>query len=683
MYIETQKSLYSTNNKDIKSFLGYPDNYPIEKIANDVIAYFRKSRKDEEQYKNEDTEKTLARHIKTIQEWAINVFGVPIPLKNIKKEVVSGDNIDDRPVIQEVLRSIENPHFRAVICVDVQRLGRGDLEDQGKLIKILQFSNTKVLTPNQWFDLNNKFDKKFFEQKMRESREYLEYVKEIMGNGRIRSVLDATYPHSTAPYGYNRVRIENSKGFTLIYNQEEYDVCKLMINTLKNGLHIQYTVQEHDSITSICKTFGIVKENLLNSNDHIDLQNKNMINIDIDNPGTSIIANYLNFLEIKPRKSFQWTPAMVRNILLSPAAHGFVSWNKRKKIVKLQNGIFIKSRPINKDDVTIVKGRWEPIFSEEEIEIIDNYFSKKQRPIRKDKTIKNPLMGLIKCEICDSKMQRRPYYNNHSINSKNKRTFEIDKNKLRVLLREHKGNLSLSNIAHQLHISKYVVEHWFAADEKKFTIPYAEKWFELKKLLNINTDEFDQAITIFKKNDVPHIDTLICTKHGCTNISSDLILVEKKVIDMLKVILIDYKDYVDNYETKIKQETQTNNETLKIINKNLEMQKKKLDNLCDLLETGIYSKELFIERKNKIDLEIINLEQKKKALSTNNNANKLESIQKMIPLIEKVINDYDINLSPELKNRLLSSIIKVIYYKKEKGGKKFKENFRLKIFLKI
>lgn len=681
MYIQSQKSIYVNNNKDIKTFLGYPENYPVEKIANDVIAYFRKSRKDEDEYRNEDIEQTLARHIKTIQEWAINIFGAPIPEKNLKKEVVSGDTIADRPVIQEVLRLAESQRYRAIVCIDVQRLGRGDLEDQGRMIKIFQFSNTKVITPNQWFDLSNKFDKKFFEQKMRESRDYLEYIKEIMGNGRTRSVLDGTWPHSVAPYGFNRVKSKNSRGFTLEYNEQEYEVCKLIVKILKDGLHLQYKIHENDTITSICKIFGLVKQNLLNNNANIEFAYGNLLNIDVESPGTSVIANYLNFLEIEPRNSTKWTPNMIRNILTSFAAHGFVSWGNRKTVVTLKDGKFLKSRPLNKKDTVIAKGFWDPIYSEEEIEAIDNYFAITHKPIRKDKEIKNPLVGLVKCEFCNSNMQRRPYYKNNK--KVVKRAYDIDKNKLRLLLREKKGNLSLNNIARNLHVSKNVIDHWFTSREKYFSIPYADKWFELKKLLNINTNEFDEALTSFISCEEPHIDTLICNKHGCSNVGSDLILVENKVLETLKIMLNDYNDYIDNYSVKIKEEIKSNQESLEIINKNIETQKQKLNKLCDLLETGIYTRELFVERKCKIDLEIDNLEKKKKQLNANSHTNKFYKIQKMVPQIEHVLANYNENLTPQMKNELLSSIIKEIYYKKEKGGLYYKENFKLKIYLKI
>lgn len=682
MYTESQKRTYITNNRDIRNFLGYSEDYPLEKIPNDIIAYFRKSRKDEELYGGEAIEETLARHIKTIQEWAISMFNVPIPEENIKKEVVSGESIDGRPVMIEVLKMIENPKYRAIVCVDVQRLGRGDLEDQGRLLKTLQFSDTKVLTPNQWFDISNKFDKKFFEQKMRESKEYLDYIKEIMGNGRMRSVLDGSYPHSRPPYGFNRVPIEGAKGFTLEYNETEYKVCKLMVELLKNGLHIQYKIQQNDSLLSIVRTFGITKKDLIDNNNDVDFKVGNILNIDIESPGTTIISNYLNFLGIEPKVNSHWTPYMVRNILSSPAAHGFVTWGRRKTVTLLQNGNFLKKRPWNNLDAIIAKAKWNPIYTDEEKEIIKNYFDTNHQPIRKDKSIKNPLLGLVKCELCNSNMQRRPD-NTPYTPKKLVRSYGIDKTKLRLFLREHKGHYSLHDIAYALHISKYIVDHWFATTDDKFTIPPADKWNELKELLNITTTEFDEGIMEFKSNDRKKPDYLICSLHGCNNIGSNLKLVEMKILESLQAILKDYRDYVDDYANKVIEETQTNELALEMINKKIEDQKQKFNRICDMLENGIYTKQLFLERKEKIDIEITNLEDKKKKLASNSTAKKLEKIQKMIPQIEQVLYNYSDDMTPERKNKLLSSIIEVIYYKKETGGRNHMEDFKLKIFLKI
>lgn len=79
------------------------------------------------------------------------------------------------------------------------------------------------------------------------------------------------------------------------------------------------------------------------------------------------------------------------------------------------------------------------------------------------------------------------------------RKHRVDIEKLRNTLREHK-NLSNKEIAEKLNQPITKVEHWFRTDSS-FSIPDECVWFELKKLLNIQTDEFDKSITEFEIRD--------------------------------------------------------------------------------------------------------------------------------------------------------------------------------------
>lgn len=78
------------------------------------------------------------------------------------------------------------------------------------------------------------------------------------------------------------------------------------------------------------------------------------------------------------------------------------------------------------------------------------------------------------------------------------RKYEVDIEKLKLVLKESKQKLgwSIGSIAEYLKRSKTEVEHWFRTDNC-FSIPSADVWFELKNLLNIETDEFDKSITEF------------------------------------------------------------------------------------------------------------------------------------------------------------------------------------------
>jgi len=77
------------------------------------------------------------------------------------------------------------------------------------------------------------------------------------------------------------------------------------------------------------------------------------------------------------------------------------------------------------------------------------------------------------------------------------RKYEVDKDRLVNILREHKGTLTNREIADKLSKPLTMVEHWFRTD-KCFAVPDPDVWFQLKELLGIETDEFDQSITEFE-----------------------------------------------------------------------------------------------------------------------------------------------------------------------------------------
>ena len=79
------------------------------------------------------------------------------------------------------------------------------------------------------------------------------------------------------------------------------------------------------------------------------------------------------------------------------------------------------------------------------------------------------------------------------------RKYDVDIENLKKVLREHK-NYSNKEIAEKLNVPLTQVEHWFRQDEY-FAIPDADIWFELKNLLNITTDEFDESIITFEVKD--------------------------------------------------------------------------------------------------------------------------------------------------------------------------------------
>ena len=717
------------NLKRFLEIMNLPLNLTVDEILESLIIYLRKSRKDMDYFKDEPIEKTLQRHEKELQDFIINIFGKPIPEHNIYREVASGDTIDDRPVMQEVLSIIEEDNIKGVVCIEIERLARGNTVDQGVIAQTFQYTDTKIITPIKIYNLDNEDDLSYFEDGLYQARKYLKYTKRILARGRLRSVKDGKYVGSILPYGFNKVKLENEKGYVLVENKTESKVVRLIADLFLNGLNTTYTVKDNDTVSTIAKTFGTRKDTIITynlnlkvglnikltvnnksinytikENDTLDTIaaahkieiNKIHIPNDIFTSGEVIkiiledmrptnISHYLNYLKIPPRKSKDWTANMIRNILKSPTIYGYLTWDRRKTTKTLVNGHIIKKNPLN-DNYTLVEGKHTAILNEEIKNKIEAKLEANSiKTVPEEKELKNPLVGLVVCSYCGNNMTRRPYYVKKGTKAVKKRVYDVDKHKLRLLLREHKGNYSLNDIARALKVSKNCVDHWFSSTDDKFSMPHADKWEDLKQLLNISTDEFDAAITTFEERITPaHVDTLICSKPRCKCVSSDLELVEDKILKTLNLIKKEYDLYINNYEEEVKKEITNNNELIEIIDHEIDKVKIQLERACELVETGAYTQDLFIKRKKILDEQLESLFNQKIELSKNNNKEKeLKTRIKAVPIIEDVLTKYSNSLTAEEKNELLSTIIDKVIYTKDKGGRYLKENFSLKVILRV
>ena len=709
--------------------MNLPLNLSVDEILDMLIIYLRKSRKDMDYFKDESIEKTLQRHEKELQDFIISIFGKPIPEHNIYREVASGDTIEDRPVIQEVLSIIEDDNKKGVICIEIERLARGNTMDQGIIAQTFQYTNTKIITPYKIYNLDNEDDLSYFEDGLFQARKYLKYTKRILSRGRLRSVKDGKYVGSVLPYGFNKIKLSNEKGYILVENESEAKVIRLMADLFLDGLNTTYTVQNDDTVSTIAKTFGTHKKTIITCNldlkigydikltvdsksvdykikendtlesiaaaynieiDHIHIPNNifipgETIKIIIDDMRATNISHYLNYLKIKPRKSKEWSANMVRNILQSYPVYGYLTWDRRKTTKTLVNGHVVKKNP-NNNDFTLVEGKHQAILNKEyEERIKKKYEDNRVKTVPDEKELKNPLVGLVVCGYCGNNMTRRPYYIRKDAKPTVKRVYEVDKTKLRLLLREHKGDYSLNDIARALKVSKCCVDHWFSSNDDKFTMPYADKWEDLKKLLNIDTTEFDKAVTTLEESITPeHADTLMCSRPRCKCVASDLSLVEDRILKTLKIIKEDYKIYINNYEEEVKKELNNNKELIEIIDREIEKNKQQLETACELVETGAYTQDLFIKRSNALNEQLEALLKQKTELSKAKDTRKeFYQKKKAIPLLEDLLSKYSNEMTAEEKNELLSTIIKQVIYEKDKGGRYLKDNFKLKVILKL
>lgn len=122
--------------------------------------YLRKSRKDDDA----GFADTLSRHEKMLMDCA-DRMGLAVHEHDIYREIVSGESIEARPQMQRLLKAVEIRTCTAVLCIELERLSRGNGADQARTLKAFQFSNTKIITLNKTYDLasDDEFDEEFFE----------------------------------------------------------------------------------------------------------------------------------------------------------------------------------------------------------------------------------------------------------------------------------------------------------------------------------------------------------------------------------------------------------------------------------------------------------------------------------------------------------------------------------------
>lgn len=164
--------------------------------SGEYALYLRKSRADYEAEARGEGE-TLARHEKMLIELARRYN---FSIGKIYREIVSGESIEARPVVQELLKDVQSGRWKGVLVVEVERLARGDTMDQGRVAKSFKFSDTKIITPIKIYDPNNEFDEEYFEFGLFMSRREYKVINRRLQRGRLASVKEGKYVGSIPPY---------------------------------------------------------------------------------------------------------------------------------------------------------------------------------------------------------------------------------------------------------------------------------------------------------------------------------------------------------------------------------------------------------------------------------------------------------------------------------------------------
>lgn len=323
---------------------------------NDVCIYLRKSRADEELEKTIGEGETLKKHRDTLLKYAKDKN---LNIVEIKEEIVSGDSLFFRPKMLELLQEIESNKFYGVLVMDIDRLGRGGMKDQGIILDAFKESNTLIITPGKTYDLSNEYDEEMTEFKTFFARRELKSITKRMQGGRTRSVESGNYLGTNPPLGYDLYFI--GKNRTLKINDYEAQIIK------------------------------IIFEMYSKSN------------------GATAIANHLNNLGFKTKTNRPFHQSSILVIIKNPIYIGKVTWKKIEDKKSKIPGKKSDTRTRDKSEWIIAEGKHEAIISDDLFNKCQDILNGRYHiPYQLTNRPINPLSGLITCGICGKKMTMRP-----------------------------------------------------------------------------------------------------------------------------------------------------------------------------------------------------------------------------------------------------------------------------------
>lgn len=332
--------------------------------------YLRKSRADIEAEARGEGE-TLARH----EHILVGLAGRrQLPVSQIYREIVSGETIAARPVMQQLLSEVAKGMWAGVLVMETSRLARGDTKDQGIVAQTFRLSNTLIITPEKVYNPQNEADEEYFEFELFMSRREYKLINRRMQRGKTAAVKEGKFVGNRTPYGYERVKLKNDSGYTLAPIPEQAEVVRMIFEWYTEGEILENGTRRRLGVT--------------------------------------LIAKKLNSLGILSATYGKWVSCSVRDLINNPVYVGMLRWNWRRAKKSIDNnGEVILSRPRNPRRECLVVNGLHPAI------VARNTWDKAQKimaqvpaaPIRAGETVKNPLLGLIICSRCGHKMTRRPY----------------------------------------------------------------------------------------------------------------------------------------------------------------------------------------------------------------------------------------------------------------------------------
>lgn len=457
--------------------------------------YLRKSRADRDNPNVSDQE-VLKRHRETLLAYAKEN---DLDVIDIKEEVVSGESLSRRPEMLKLLEEIEDNKFSAVLVMDFDRLGRGSMMEQGIIINAFKQSNTKIITPNKVYDLDDDFDEEYLDISAFFARKELKMITKRLHRGRMKSLEEGNYISPHAPFGYDK------KDKTLVINEKEADIIKLIFDLyINNGM------------------------------------------------GDTKIANYLKENKVyNKNNNVNWDRTTIRKIIQNPVYIGKVSWGKRE--YKYKEDGKRTSKFLNKSEWKVYDGKHEAIIDEETFKKAQLLSKERYQPhIHNSKCLRNPLAYTVKCKNCGATMTLRTYKNKpdslrcyKNCGNKSSYVYLVEEKVIRSL------RLALTNLQHKL---KYKKENVPTTEINIILTGIKETEAELTKVYNqkeklytlLEQGIYDNSTFLERMNKVTNLITDLENKLSQYYKNKELYYQTKEEIEETIPRINTFKEFIDN-----------------------------------------------------------------------------------------------------------------------------------------
>jgi site-specific DNA recombinase len=195
----------------------------MDKTIKNVAIYLRKSRDDGEY------EDVLAKHRDRLVElaksnnWSFVIY----------QEIASGGVLALRTEMLRLLKDIDL--FDGILVMDIDRLGRGDFEEWGKILNIFIRTRTFIITPQRTYDPTLDIDELSLDLQSFFAKYEFKMIKKRLAQGKLAGAKKGMWTNGKPPFPYKN----NSASKNIEVDEEKRSVYRLIIEKYLAGMSTQ------------------------------------------------------------------------------------------------------------------------------------------------------------------------------------------------------------------------------------------------------------------------------------------------------------------------------------------------------------------------------------------------------------------------------------------------------------